>query len=94
MDGWDYYSGDGTNAGTHISWKGNDAFYAKGGFVGRYLSDSSTPQYKGMGTNFDGVISTQSQGGSTGRMASACGDLEFFVFNKLNINRKKQLPKV
>ena len=44
---------------------------------------------KGIGTDFDGVISTKSQGGSTGRMASNCGDLEVFIYNKLNINRRK-----
>ena len=96
MYGWDYYytDEDGGNAGGRVRWRGNDAFYANGGFVGRYISDSSTPQYRGPGTNFDNVISTKSQGGSTGRMASACGDLEFFIFNKLNINRTNQLPKV
>ena len=94
MYGWDYYSEDGTNKGAHVGWTGKDAFYANGGFVGRYISDSNTSLYRGPGINFDDVISTKSQGGSTGRMACACGDLEFFIFNKLNINRDKQLPKI
>ena len=84
MYGWDYMN----SAGGHARWQGNDAFYAKGGFVGKYGEDNSAT---GFGTDFDHVISGKN--GGVGRMASECGDLERFVFNKLNIERKKQLTK-
>ncbi len=89
MYGWDYMNG----GGRHVKWGGGnytaDAFYANGGFQGKYVSDSNTG--RGGGTNFDNIISGKN--GGTGRMASECGDLEIFVYNKLNIARTKQLPK-
>ena len=95
MYGWDYDM----PGGAHVKWGGRkytkDAFYANGNFAVEHCDNESPgAQATGMGTNFDGVISTENQGGSVNKMASACGDLEVFIYNKLNINRKKQLPKV
>ncbi len=95
MYGWDYAM----PGGSHVKWGGKnytkDAFYANGNFAVEHCDNESPgAQATGMGTNFDGVISTENQGGSVNKMASACGDLEVFIYNKMNINRKKQLPKV
>ncbi len=90
MYGWDYTN----DAGSHAKWGGknysSDAFYAKGGYVGKYKHDSSDS--RGRGTNFDNVISGKN--GGAGRMASECGDLEVFIYNKLGIQRNRQLSKV
>ena len=94
MYGWDYSNSSditGKTNSIHIKCNGDDCFYKNGGFVGQYLYDDGP---NGSGTDIDGVISTKSQGGSVGRMASACGDLEAFIFNKLDILRRDQLPKV
>ena len=88
MYGWDYMNG----GGRHVKWNGQDGFYYNGGFVGKFILDSKTKQYSGIGTDFDHIISGKN--GGVGRMASECGDLEMFVYNKLGISRDKQLPKV
>ena len=88
MYGWDYMN----DGGDHAKWNGNDAFYNKGGFQGKYILDSNTNSVNGIGTNFDHIISGKN--GGVGHMASECGDLEMFVYNKLGISRNKQLPKV
>ena len=95
MYGWDYAM----PGGRHVKWGGKhyakDAFYANSNYAVEHCDNEGRgSQATGMGTNFDGVISTENQGGSVNKMASACGDLEVFIYNKLNINRKKQLPKV
>ena len=95
MYGWDYAM----PGGRHAKWGGrhytNDAFYANGSFAVEHCDNEGRgSQATGMGTNFDGVISTENQGGSVNKMASACGDLEVFIYNKLNINRKKPLARV
>jgi len=84
MYGWDYCSGAlGKATGRHVKWGGSnytkDAFYYKGGWKSKYNG------------NFDDVISGKN---GVGMMASECGDLEIFIYWKMGIPRKKQLPKV
>ena len=84
MYGWDYESGPGGEAkGDHVKWGGSnytpDAFYANGGWK---------TKYKGA---FDDVISGKN---GLSMMASECGDLEIFTYEKLGISRETQLPKV
>jgi len=83
MYGWDYESGTpGAATGVHHKWGGGsytpDAFYVNGGWQ---------TKYKG---KFDEVISGKN---GIGMMASECGDLEVFIYEKMGIDRSQQLPK-
>jgi len=84
MFGWDYMNG----SGRHVKWGGSkytsDAFYVNGGFQGKYKTDNGK-------VNFDSVISAKF---GTGYMSSECGDLELFIYAKMGMNNRKQLPKV
>ena len=83
MYGWEYMS----HQNRHVSCKGKDCFYANGGFVGKYNTDPGVSHYElNVGTDFDHVISGKN--GGAGRMASECGDIEVFVYNKLGIKMK------
>ncbi len=83
MYGWEYMN----SGGRRGKCRGNDCFYAKGGFEGKFISDPGiAPAGLGRGNDFDHVISGQN--GGPGRMASECGDLESFTFNKLGIKMK------
>ena len=83
MYGWEYMS----HQNRHVKCRGNDCFYAKGGFVGKYNTDPGVSHYElNVGTDFDNVISGKN--GGPGRMASECGDIEVFTFNKLGIKMK------
>ena len=79
--GWMYmYGWDYLNdAGTHARWVGPDAFYINGGLMRK----RDTP-------NFDTLISGQH---GVNMMASECGCLEIFVYNKLGITRNVQKQK-
>ena len=80
MYGWDYMS----YGGRHEKCSGDDCFYAKGGFEGKYVRDSGVGYAGlGVGNNIDNIVSGKN--GGPGRMASECGDIESFTFNKLDI---------
>ncbi len=83
MYGWEYMS----HQNRHVKCKGTDCFYANGGFVGKYVTDPGVSHYElNVGTDFDHVISGKN--GGSGRMASECGDIEVFTYNKLGIEMK------
>ena len=83
MYGWTYW---GSTPSASVFWKN--------GFYENY--DKNKVQYYNEGAyrgnkNFDVLISAQR---GLNNMASACGELEIFAYDKMGISRKKQLPKV
>ncbi len=90
MYGWDYKNGFEASEGEHVKWGGRGHDYSKDAFYyntkvkwkRKYVPDSGTT------TNFDNVISTKNTNGETYAMASECGDLAGFVYNKLGLNVK------
>ena len=97
MFGWDYSIGWPIEG--HTPWGENgysaDAFYAHGGFEGTYIPDHNfySPAHWIYGTDIDHIISGKN--GGVGRMASACGDFNLFVYNKLGLEMhdEKRLDK-
>ncbi len=80
MYGWTYW--------------GSPTVFWKNGFYENY--DKSKVQYYNEGAyknnqNFDLLISAKR---GVNNMASACGELEIFAYDKMGISRAKQLPKV
>ena len=83
MYGWDYTSGvNGAFTGRHEKWGGSN--YTKDAFY--YGNNAWKSKYKG---KFDDVISGKY---GVGMMASECGDLETFIYQKLGMTNRKQ-PK-
>ena len=83
MYGWTYW---GSNSSLHVFWK-NGFYHNYDRSKVHYYSD---PPYQG-NQNFDVLISAKH---GINNMASACGELEIFAYNKMGISRAKQLPKV
>ena len=70
-----------------------DAFYVNGGFKRKYVPDWPNISYLKQpdNTDFDHVISGKN--GVDG-MASECGDLVGFTYNKLGLKTKKRIAKI
>ena len=100
MYGWDYKNGFEANEGEHLRWGGRgkpytkDAFYYYGGWERKYVPDYTpySSEFWRYGTDFDHVISGKN--GGVGAMSSECGDLEYFIYNKLNIVKEKEIAKI